>query len=297
MSKKLSLILLVITSLVGAFIAFYATNLVMYDVGLNTYGFQEPSIISSLPLFMIGLSFALVAMFILKLQKFASSKRKLVKVYSTVLAAYAFVGLVCSILTGTMIYGSFVAPYPFMAYGLICTIANVLILAAALVARFYLVRKFPEDTEEAKIGVKTVFKALGLGFVSYFALDRLGAIMWAIEYAQARTLYMTFVFFVYMLVPAGTLAYLALNYFGKSAKECKATRIYLMALIGVHFVFAILTLVLGATNPLFVSAVSNAMGLERLASMPVVILLMVVGYSAYFIVQIVRAIKNRPNKQ
>ena len=162
---------------------------------------------------------------------------------------------------------------------------------AGLLIRFLFVKKLADDTETNKVKVGTVFKALGLGFVTFFALERLGAIMWTVEYGQARTFYITWIFYVYMLVPMATLVYLALKYFGKGPKESKFTRIYIMSVIGIHFIFGVLCFVIGATNPLFVSAVSNAMGLERLASMPVVILLMFIGYTAFFIIQIVKGIK------
>ena len=297
MNKKHSLIVIIASAIIGSFIMFYASNLVLYDVGLNTYGFQELSIISSLPLFLVGLSFSLVAMYILKIQKYSHSLRKVTNIYSVVLAAYAGVGLITSILTGAMVYGTFVGPYPFAGYALVCTILNTLILAFALVTRFYLVKKLPEDTYVTTLGVKKVFKALGLGFVMFFAFNRLGAVMWAIDYGQARTFYMTWIFYLYMLVPAATVVYLALGYFGKGAKESKFTRIYILALIGVHFVFGILTIVIGATNPLFVQAVSCAMGLERLAAMPVVILLMFVGFTAYFIYLMFKGFKKNPNKE
>ena len=188
MNKKISIIVLVILALLGSFILFYATNLLMYDLGLNFYGFQELSIISSLPLFMIGLAFPLAAMFILKVQKYPNSKRQLVKIYSIVLAVYGFIGVVTSILTGTMVYGSLFAKYPFPGYAFICLLGNLVLLVGALLVRFIFVKKLPEDTETNKVTVKTVFKALGLEFVSFFAFERLGAVIWAVEYAQVRSL-------------------------------------------------------------------------------------------------------------
>ena len=293
MSKKVAIIEFVALSLIGAFILFYATNAFACSLVLNiVYGFADAQmIIASLPLFMLGLAFALAAMFILKLQKYPNSKKQLVKQYSLVLAIYGLIGLITTILTGTVVYGSFVSKYPFPGYIIICLIANIALLVAGLLIRFLFVKKLADDTETNKVKVGTVFKALGLGFVTFFALERLGAIMWTVEYGQARTFYITWIFYVYMLVPMATLVYLALKYFGKGPKESKFTRIYIMSVIGIHFIFGVLCFVIGATNPLFVSAVSNAMGLERLASMPVVILLMFIGYTAFFIIQIVKGIK------
>ena len=296
MSKKLSIIVLVCLALVGSFVSFYATNLFMFDVGMKLNMFAELSPISTLPLFMIAITLVIGAMFILKLQKYPNSKKQLVKIYSLIIAVLAFVGFITSILSGTIIYGSLVAKYPFPGYCLICLIVNALVLIAALLVRFYFVKKLPDDTETNKIKVSTVFKALGLQFVIYYAFERFGAVMWSPVYAQARTLYMTWIFYVYLLVPMATGIYLALNYFGKGAKDSKFTRIYILPVIAVHVIFGALTLVLGATNTLFVSAVSNAIGLERLASMPIVILLTIVGYTAFFVVQIVKAIRFKKSK-
>ena len=293
MSKKIAIIEFVALSLLGAFILFYATNAFACSLVLNiVYGFGDAQmIIASLPLFMVGLAFALAAMFILKLQKYPNAKKQLVKQYSLVLAIYGLIGLITTILTGTVVYGSFVSKYPFPGYIIICLIANIILLVGGCLVRFYFANNLADDTEPNKVKVGVVFRALGLGFVTFFSLERLGAIMWAIEYGQARSFYITWIFYLYMLVPMANLVYLALKYFGKGPKECKFTRIYIMTVIGVHFVFGGLCFFLGATNTLFVSAVSNAMGLERLASMPVVILLMFLGYTAFFIIQIVKGIK------
>lgn len=291
LSKKYSVITLVLLALVGSFIMFYATNLLMYDVGLNTYGFQELSIISTLPLFMIGLSFVAAFMYVLKSVKYQNSQRKVLKTYSIVIASFALVGLITSILTATTIYKGFFAPYPFPGYGFVCLLGNLALIALAALCFFVFSKKIPEDTEENKIKVKTVFKALGLGFVIFFAFDRFGSLLWAPSYLQARSLYITWIFFVFMCVPLLTVIYVAFDYFGYTLKEFKARKIFLLVTIGIHVVFAALTLIIGATNPLFVSAVSNAIGLERLASMPVVVLLMVVGYTAFFVVQIVKLLK------
>ena len=79
-------------------------------------------------------------------------------------------------------------------------------------------------------------------------------------------------------------------------EESKAYRIYAIVVTCFQLVFGVATIVIGYLNPLFVQAVSMAMALERFAAMPIVILLMFVGYLSYYIVQLVKAIKHRPTK-
>lgn len=293
MNKRNSIITLVILGIIGSFVMFYATELFMYDVGLK---FSEPTIISTLPGLMIAFDFILAIMYVLKLQAYGNSKRALTKLYSVVLASFAGVGLITSILTGVVLYKSFVTPYPFPGYTIICLIVNTLVLVFALVTRLALVKKLPEDTEEAKLSVKKVFKALGLGFVTFFTLDRVGALLWIGSYLQPRTLYMSWVFYVYTLVPLLTYIYLAIKYFGVKMAECKAYRVYAIVIACLQLVFGVATIVIGYANPLFVQAISMAMALERFAAMPVVILPMFLGYLSYYIVQLVKAIKHKPAK-
>lgn len=291
MSKKNTIIAWVLLALLGSFITFYTTNLVLFDVANNTYGFQDLGIISSLAGFTVSMDFVLATIFVIRLLKNQNNKRQFVKTYSVILAAFSLVGIICSILTGTVFYSSLLAPYPFPAYGLICLIFHCLMLIASLLVRFFFYKKLPEDTESKKLTFKQVLKSIGYGLLIYFAYDRFGALMWMPVYVELSTLYMTWLLYVYLTVPMMVMVYVSLFYFDIKTDNSKGKIAFAIVIIALNLFIGIPTILVGWTNTRFVSSVSPAVGLERLASMPVVCLLHFIVVTTFCIIRLVHAIR------
>ena len=297
MCKKNVILAWIFIAIFASFTAFYTTNLILFDVGNNTYGFQDLGIIVSLAGFIVTLDFVVLTIFIIRSLKNKNNMRQFVKTYSTIIAAFSLVGIVCSILTGTVFYSSLLAPYPFPGYGLICLIIHSLSLVASLLIRFYFVKKLPEDTETKKLTFKQVMKSIGYGLLFYFAYDRLGALLCAPIYVEPSTLYMTFLFYIYLTVPMMVVVYVSLFYFDITTDNSKGKIIFAIVIIALNLFTGLPTILIGWLNPLFVSTVSPAVGLERLASMPVVILIHFVGVTVFCIIRLVHAINYRKQKK
>lgn len=292
MSKKLALILLVPISILTSFVAFYTTNLVLTDIGNNTIsGIQNADIVSSIPGLMVAFSLVTILIFILRMVKDSQYKKSLVKLYSLIILGFAVVGLIFTILSVPVMYGTLLAPYPFPGYLMICLIVHILSIIGMIFVRFFLTKKIQDDQEKRKITVKYVLQSMLLAFFMWFSMDRVGAVIWSSAYVEFRTIGLTIFFYLYCFSTLLIMVFYLFYCFGILENHKKAAKIYVLTSVGLTLIFAVITLILTFTNPLFVASVSPAIGLERLANMPVVTLIQTIIFVAMGIYELVKVFK------
>lgn len=293
MSRKLTLAALVAIALLGSLFAVLGANMFFSDIG-NMSAVGPKGFITTFPALMFAALFPVCFLYVLRFYLRPKTFKRLTRLYVIIAMALSFVGLVCSILSGAMVYGSFVKPYPFPGYLIIFMILYVLILCGGVFALIKL-HKLPEDEERFKVNVKHVLKTIGWFLFICLAIERLGLFIASPVYIYWRNFYMTFPFYIFLLVPAylGTIKVLdILGYLEKPNLKL----ILSVAGIACTVILFVAIAIPGMLNTSYVSSVSTAMPLERLASKPLEILIHLLSNLAVGIILLVQALKARKQK-
>ena len=290
MSKKFVIISLAITAIFGSLLTFYASNMFFGDVSNFGAGFSKTTLFVSLSGMLFGAMLIAAPLYIIRLYKRPNTKKRLTRNYLIIAAALAFFGLIFTILGGVVNYHSFVKPYPFPGYLIIMLIIHLCVLAGSIFALIKYVRVMPEDEEKFQVKPLHVLHTIGLYLLIALAFNRFGAFLLMPVYVQWSTLYMTFVYFLFLLVPMALLVIKVL----KILEIGKAYFIPVVVVAACNIVLFAVTAIIGINDSAFVSAVSAAAPLERLGSMPMEILIHFVTYlgvSAYYIILEIKAKK------
>ena len=283
MSKKFVIISLIITAIIGSLVTFYASNLFFSDVSNFGAGFMNTTLFVTLPMMLFGAMLIALPLFVIRFYQRPNSRKVLCRNYLFIAIALAAFGAIFAVLGGVLNMHSFVKPYPFPGYLIIMLVLHALIIAGAAVTLFKVVLKMPDDTEKYKVSVKHVFHTLGLYLLIALAFNRFGAFLFMPIYVQWSTLYKTFVYFLFLLIPMALLVIKVL----KILEIGKGYFIPLLVVAILNIVLMALVVVFGVSDSTFISAVSAAAPLERLGSMPMELLIHFVvylGVSVYYII-------------
>ena len=264
MSKKFLVISLAIIAVIGSIWTFYASNMFFSDVSNFGAGFMNTTLFVSLTGMLLGAMMAAAPLFIVRFYQRPNSRKVLCRNYLFIAIALAAFGLIFAVLGGVINYRGNFVKYPFPGYLIIMIVLHLAVLVGSAVVLFKKVLKMPEDTEKYKVTVKHVFHTLGLYLLIALAFNRFGAFLLMPVYCQFSTLYKTFVYYLFLLVPMVILAIKLMRIL-----EIGKNR-FLMSLITLIVTTALMVaiLLLGKSDSSFISAVSAAAPLERLGSMP-----------------------------
>ena len=286
MSKKFVTLSLAVIAVLGSLLTFYASNLFFGDV--SNFGSGSPTIFATFPSMLFGAMLIAACLYIVRLYKRPENKKALSKLYLIIAAALSFLGIIFAVLGGIVNYrGNFVS-YPFPGYLIIFMVLHVLVLAASIFVFVKYVKPMPEDVEKFKGGVKHVFHTLGLYLLIALAFNRFGAFLLMPVYVQWSSLYMTFVYFLFLLIPMALLVIKVLGILGY-----KPLLIPTIVVAALNVVLFAVTAMIAMNDSSFVSAVSAAAPLERLGSMPMEILIHFVSYLGVSIYYVIRELKSR----
>ena len=283
MTKKFVIISLAILAVIGSIWTFYASNMFFGDVSNFGAGFMKTTLFVTLPGLLLGALFVTACLFIIRFYLRPNSRKILCRNYLFIAIALVAFGLLFTILGGVLNLHSFIKPYPFPGYLIIMLVLNVLIIAGSAVVLFKIVLKMPEDVEKYKVSVKHVFHTLGLFLLIAMAFNRFGAFLLAPVYVQWSTLYKTFTYYLFLLIPMALLVIKVL----KLLEIRKHFLIPVVVVAVLNCALMIAVLVLGANDAAYVSAVSAAAPLERLGSMPMELFIhffTYFGVSTYYII-------------
>ena len=283
MNKRNIIITLIITAVLGSVVTFYASNMFFSDVSNFGAGFMNTTLFASLTAMLFGAIILMIPLYVLRLYKRPNTKKRLTSTYLFTVMGLALFGIVFAVLAGVLNYHSFIKPYPFPGFLIIAMIFHALILAGACVAYFLLVKKMPEDEEKFKVTFLHVLHTIGLYALIALAFNRFGAFLFIPVYVQWSNFYMTFVYFLFLLLPMTLLVIKTLR-----VLEFEKSLFIPSLVIGILTVvlFAVIA-ILGVNDSAFISAVSAAAPLERLGSMPMEILIhlvVILGVDIYYII-------------
>ena len=289
MSKKFVIISLAILAIIGSLVTFYASNMFFSDVSNFGAGFMNTTLFVSLTGMLFGAMLIAAPLFIVRFYQRPNSRKVLSRNYLFIAIALAAFGLIFAVLGGVVNYRGNFVKYPFPGYLIIMIVLHLLVIVGAALVLFKKVLKMPEDTEKYKVTVKHVFHTVGLYLLIALAFNRFGAFLFMPVYCQFSTLYKTFVYYIFLLVPMVILVIKAMRIL-----ELGKNR-FLMSLIALIITTGLMVaiLLLGKSDSSFISAVSAAAPLERLGSMPMEIF---IHFFTYFGVLIYYVIIEKLNK-
>ena len=287
MSKKFVIISLALIAIFGSLLTFYASNLFFSDVA--NFGSGSPTLFVTFPALLLGAMFVTAALFIVRFYQRPNSRKVLSRNYLFIAIALACFAVIFAVLGGVINYRGNFLSYPFPGYLIIMIVLNVLIIAGAAITLFKVVLKMPDDTEKYKVKPLHVLHTLGLFLLISLAFNRFGAFLLMPVYVQWSSLYMTFVYYLFLLIPMALLVIKVLGILDYKPLFIPTVVVAALAVI----LFAV-TAIIGINDSAFISAVSAAAPLERLGSMPMEILIHFVTYlgvSIYYIIKELKAKK------
>ena len=264
MSKKFLVISLAIIAVIGSIWTFYASNMFFSDVSNFGAGFMNTTLFVSLTGMLCGAMLVAAPLFIVRFYQRPNSRKVLCRNYLFIAIALAAFGLIFAVLGGVINYRGNFVKYPFPGYLIIMIVLHLAVLVGSAVVLFMKVLKMPEDTEKYKVTVKHVFHTLGLYLLIALAFNRFGAFLLMPVYCQFSTLYKTFVYYLFLLVPMVILAIKLMRILEVGKNRFLMSLITLIVATGLM----VAILLLGKSDSSFISAVSAAAPLERLGSMP-----------------------------
>ena len=268
MNKSKTIITLILLAVLGSLFNAQATNMLMSDMANKSASSEFNTLFGSLGATTIAAAYVVASLLVVRLTLRPQYKKRMMTVYLIILAALGFIGTVSLILNAVINYHSLVAPYPFKGYTILFLILNVMLLGGPLACYFVHVRKLEPDQEKFKFKFLYVLKTIGYFLFICLAFNRFGMFLGAPLYVHWRTLYKTFPFYLFLLVPMFILVVKVLLYFD-ILKTQKQKVIYVSIALGLTVVLAGAYIALGIADSSVISAISPALPLERLATMPI----------------------------
>ena len=292
MSKKFSLIALAIIAVLGSLMAFAASNLFFTDVPYFGPHIMDTAIFLSFTALLFGAYFVIGAMYIVRSYLKPNIRKKMSKTYLKTTMVLAGLGFVFAILAAVINYnGNFLASAPFPGFIILMMVVHLLVLGGSIFALLKPVKALPEDTEEFKVGAIHVFFPMGSFLFTALAFNRFGAFLTMPIYVELRNFYQTVFFYLFLLVPMAILVKKVFDVF-----ELKLNRfIYVIILFAINLVLFIVVAIIGLNDTTFVSSLSPAMPLERLAAKPVEIIIHFASQFGILLAWLIREIKAKKN--
>ena len=288
MSKKFSLIALAIIAVLGSLVAFAASNLFFTDVPYFGPNIMDTALFASLTALLLGAYFVMGPMYIVRSYLKPNIRKKMTRTYLITTAVLALFGLIFAILAGVVNYkGNFLAPYPFPGFIIIMMVVHFLVLGGAIALLVITLTRMPADTERFKVGAKHVFFSMGWFLFVALAFNRFGAFLTMPMYVEPRNFHLTFLFYLFLLVPMAILVKKVFDVY-----EVKFNKfVYVIALFAVNLVLFVAVAIIGMNDTTFVSSLSPAMPLERLAAKPVEIIIHFASQFGILLAWLIREIK------
>lgn len=288
MSKKFSLIALAIIAILGSLVAFAASNLFFTDVPYFGPHIMDTALFASFTALLFGAYFVMGPMYIVRSYLKPNIRKRMSKTYLKTTIVLAGLGFVFAILAGVINYkGDFLAPYPFPGFIIVMMVAHLLVLGGAIFALLKPVKALPEDTEQFKVGAKHVFFSMGWFLFVALAFNRFGAFLTMPMYVELRNFHLTFLFYLFLLVPMAILVKKVFDVY-----EVKFNKfVYVIVLFAVNLVLFVAVAIIGMNDTTFVSSLSPAMPLERLAAKPVEIIIHFASQFGILLAWLIREIK------
>ena len=276
MKKKYLIISLIALTVVGAIFTALSSNMLFDDLFNKSVKFADATLFVSIPAVMFTLLFVLGIFYVLRCYQHKDCVKRISKHYLILAAVFGAIGAFFSVFGNLKCYGTLFGRHPFPGYSIIFLVLNLAMLGGAIFGLLK-VKGLKDDEGRVQIKVGYVFKTIGWFLFVCLMLNRLGMFLAAPIYIYWRNLYQTFPFYIYLLFPLFLGALVAMH----KLELWDRKKLFLMGLIamGANLVFFAYIALMGINDTAFISSLSQAMPLERMASMPIEILIHVLSYA------------------
>ena len=288
MNRKLTIILLVAITVVGSLFVMLTNNMFFSDIANIAVLGKNSTVLVTVAANCLAGIFVTYFFFVIRLYRYPKCTKRICRLYTTITCVFAFIGLITTILSATVIYKNFLSPYPFDGFCVVFLVVYILLLGGGI-AGLFMINKLPEDEEKRKITVKYVFETIGWFLFMSLMFNRFGNFLVAPVYIYWRVFFMTFPFYLYLLVPVYLGVIVVLDRVGLLTKEQK--RLHSIIALAVNVVLFTAIVIISVNNTIAISAVSQTMPLERLASKPIEIIIHVLAYTAVGLILLIPTIK------
>lgn len=276
MKRKYIIIALALITIVGSLFMALGSNMFFDDIFNIAVEISHSTLFVSLPAMSVAVFFVMAVLYILRAYKRPNCIKRMSRLYAVILIVISAIGLVGAIMAGVNVYGTFVGSHPFPGYLIIFMILNVILLAGGVVGLIFS-KKIKDDEDKVKINFLYVLKTIGWFLFICLIFNRFGMLLGAPTYIYLRNLYQTFPFYIYLLVPL-FLGVLEAMYILKLLDRKK---LFILGIVGIalNVVLFVYIAVMGVNDTAFISSLSQAMPLERMASKPLEILIHFLSYA------------------
>ena len=287
MSKKFSLIALAIIAVLGSLVTIYACNLFFTDVPYFGPNIMDTAIFASFSALLFGAYFVMGALYICRVHLRPKTIKRLSSTYLKITIVLSALGFIFALLAGLVNYGTLLSKYPFPGFVIVAMVLHLLVLAASIFVMIKYVKPLLEDEEKFKVTAKHVFFTLGWFLFVALAFNRFGAFLTMPIYVELRNFYQTIFFYLFLLVPMAILVKKAFDVF-----ELKLNRfLFVIIVFAINLVLFLVVVIIGLNDTTFVSSLSPAMPLERLAAKPVEIIIHFASQFGILLAWLIKEIK------
>jgi len=293
MKKYIHIIYISLFTIISSIVCFYSTNLILSDVSNNTYGFNDLLVFSSIPALLFSIELEILLINLIK-RKFNNLDKvflnSIFRKQSISIIILSAISILCTIYSGIFLYHSFIKPYPFSFYLIISIIVHTILLLRYAI----ILKKIGREKNTEKITFIKIIYSIIMSIFVFFALNRLGAFIFAFEYASTLTLNITWPFYMSLLIPIFMLIN-ALIYRYKGFDNRKVLGLVTSSsLLLLTILLYGYTMIVGHSNTFFISAISPALPIERLITMPIDViaqLICLLPINIYFVIYSIIYIK------
>lgn len=263
-------IALSIILLVGAVSAFMSTNMLMSDVGNYKNSFNGLLIFVTLSHLVFAIELVTFLIFLSRyLRMDVIYRRHHIKTYAAQFIVHSSIGLIATILSGSIVYHNFLAPYPYQGAIIVCLILHILVLLLSVFALVYTSLKKGDEEERYVYGVGHGFYTAVIGIFVFFAMNHFGGFICSFIYADYSHFWLTFPFYFSLLIPFLILVAIINPSHGLKSQNFYRQEIIVWSIfLAFGLATSLYTAFVAINDPMFVSLVSAAMPLERLATTP-----------------------------
>lgn len=276
MKKKYLVISLIALVVVGALFTALSSNMLFDDLFNKDVKFANATLFVSIPAVTFTLLFVLGIFYVLRCYQHKDCVKRLSRHYLIMAAISGLIGAIFAVVGNLKVYGTLFGRHPFPGYTIIFLILNLAMLGGAIFGLLKL-KGMKDDEGRIKVRVGYVFKTIGWFLFICLMLNRLGMFLAAPIYLYWRNFYATFPFYLYLLFPVCLGVLVAMH----KLELWKREKLVYMGLVmlGVNACFFTYITLIGINNTAFVSSLSQAMPLERMASKPLEILIHFLSYA------------------
>ena len=277
MKKKYLIISLIVTVVLGSLFTALASNMLFDDLFNMAVPMASATLFVSIPATTVAVFFVLAIFYQIRCYKHKDCVKRITKTYSIIIIVLGLIGVVGAILSGAKVYGTFFGRHPFPGYLIIFMLLNLALIGGGVYSLLVILKKLPDDTGKVKVSPLYVLKTFGWFMFISMMFNRFGMFLGMPAYVYLRNLYLTFPFYIYLLMPVFLGVLIAMH----ALQLLDRKKLFLMGLIalGANVVFFAYIALMGINDTAFVSSLSQCMPLERMASKPIEILIHFLTYA------------------